>query len=177
MEQLEASGSRRDVELGLVVQERDALKQLLQLNMDEAAQQGLDTAAGAAWSCRGDHTSCTVREALEALQAIRTGLESQLQAAEARIAAVEAAAASHQATAHEWQARANDLQRRLDAAESEAAALGAQVATLQQRLGRGEYDPAITRVRRKDVLSTHVRDIHAVDACICAASLGPLCTL
>lgn len=45
MEQLEASGSRREVELALTAQERDALKQLLQLNMEEAAQQGLENVA------------------------------------------------------------------------------------------------------------------------------------
>lgn len=166
LEQVMASECRAKVDLELAKQERDALQQLVQLNMDEAAQQGLEhVAAGrhaplkrltlcelciGICSRRGalgtHHRPITVRQQLITQQAVRTGLEGRVQAAESLVLKAETRARELQAAAHEWESRAQGLERRLNAAESEAAALGAQAAVLQQRLGRGEYDPAITRV-------------------------------
>lgn len=88
----------------------------------------------------------TVRTPLAELTTLQHTMQTNLQAAQQRITAVETQAATHLAAAHEWEARATGLQQRLGASEKEVETLAAQVALLERRLGRGEYDPSITRV-------------------------------
>ena len=104
-------------------------------------------------TCCCAHTSFSPGSELGPQQRRIVTLEAQLEALHSHLATLEAELAARASATAGSAASAGDALVRTQAAEARAAALEAeaenlarQVALLQERLGRGEYNPATTRV-------------------------------
>ncbi|KAI3433390.1 hypothetical protein D9Q98_003206 [Chlorella vulgaris] len=132
-EEAAASLSRAERKLALLGKERDGLKSILSSYDEEYLSQ---------------HGS-----ELGPQQARIIELEAQVQALHAHVRTLEeelgsrsTAAAGASCTASDAAARAEAAEARARALEAEAQNLGKQLALMQERLGRGEYNAATTRV-------------------------------
>eukprot|EP00887_Chlorella_sp_A99_P005609 scaffold1.g5609.t1 len=135
-----AGRARAERKLALLAKERDGLKAILASYDEEYLNQQQGEAEAESLELGPQQ-----RRIVE-LEAQVSALHDHVAALEGDAAARAAAAACGAASAGDAAARAAAAEARAAALEAEADNLGRQVALLQERLGRGEYNPATTRV-------------------------------
>ena len=140
-EAAEASLSRAERRTQLLTQEKDSLKAVLASYDDEYLAKGVAVDEAG----EGAPISSAQRRIAE-LEATVEALHGHVRSLEAELGTRSAEAGSHADAVADANAANAAAQARARAAEAEAENLAKQVACLQERVGRGEYNPDTTKV-------------------------------